>query len=227
MWRQGRQSCGWPLARYCWVSEKRCIRANHLDSRSGPRRLLRTAQQQSKTQRNCPRTETLKPAVFKHHRKRAPRTCQRRRMATQFRISVKREDAPAGHLDIAPGTVSTFLHRHVGEGDTVLVHTQEARMCSMRVAQTGWCSSAGARESLQYSACSTTSPGTLIAKFCGYTQHSRDSDSFAATVRALAASRSGIRCVTLYETIGPTDVQGRDYDAPGRISVELLPRISL
>lgn len=41
----------------------------------------------------------------------------------QFRISVKREDATAGHLDIAPGTVSTFLHRHVGEGDTVLVHT--------------------------------------------------------------------------------------------------------
>jgi hypothetical protein len=46
--------------------------------------------------------------------------------------------------------------------------------------------------------------------------------SFGAAVRALAASRSGIRCVTLYETIGPDDVQGKHFDAAGRISVELI-----
>ena len=51
---------------------------------------------------------------------------------------------------------------------------------------------------------------------------SRDSHSFGAAVRALAASRSGISCVTLYETIGPDDVQGKDFDASGRISVDLI-----
>src|SRR5262249_9653469 len=40
-----------------------------------------------------------------------------------FRISVKREDAPAGFPDTRPGTVSNFLHRLVREDDMVQVHT--------------------------------------------------------------------------------------------------------
>jgi nitric oxide dioxygenase len=43
-----------------------------------------------------------------------------------------------------------------------------------------------------------------------------------SAVRALAASRNGIRCITLYETVGPEDVQGTHFDAVGRISAELL-----
>jgi nitric oxide dioxygenase len=90
----------------------------------------------------------------------------------QFRISVKRKDAPAGHLGIRPGTISTFLHRLVGEGDTLLVHTPGGENVLDESSTNPVLLMSGARESLQYSACSSTSSSRLIVKFCGYTQRS-------------------------------------------------------
>jgi nitric oxide dioxygenase len=51
---------------------------------------------------------------------------------------------------------------------------------------------------------------------------SRDELAFGAAVRDLAASRSGVSCLTLVESAGPDDSGGRDFDAVGRISSELL-----
>lgn len=141
----------------------------------------------------------------------------------QFRITVKREDAPAGHLDVGPGAVSTFLHRLVGEGDTVLVHTPggenvlDESSTKPVVLMSGGAGITAVLGMLEYLAKHTDREVLWV-----HAAQSRDNDSFGATVRALAASRSGIRCVTLYETIGPGDVQGKDFDAAGRISVELL-----
>ena len=38
----------------------------------------------------------------------------------------------------------------------------------------------------------------------------------------MVASRSGIKRVTLYETVEPDDVRGKDFDVAGRINTELL-----
>jgi nitric oxide dioxygenase len=141
----------------------------------------------------------------------------------QLRISVKREDAPAGSLDIRPGTVSTFLHRFVREGDTVLVHTPggdfvlDESSTSPVVLMSGGAGITAVLGMLEHLA-----KGTDREVLWLHAARSRDNHSFGAAVRALAASRSGIRCVTLYETIGPDDVQGKHFDAAGRISVELI-----
>jgi nitric oxide dioxygenase len=141
----------------------------------------------------------------------------------QFRITVKREDAPAGSSDVPPGAVSTYLHRLVREGDTVLVHTPggnnvlDESSTSPVVLMSGGAGITAVLGMLEYLAKNTDREVLWV-----HTAKSRDSDSFGTTVRALAASRRGIRCIRFYETIGPDDVQGKDFDVAGRIDTELL-----
>jgi nitric oxide dioxygenase len=141
----------------------------------------------------------------------------------QFRISVKREDAPAGSLDIQPGAVSNFLHHLVREGDTVLVHTPggenvlDESSTSPVVLMSGGAGITAVLGMLEYLAKDSDREVLWL-----HAARSRDTDSFGTAVRALGASRSGVRCVTLYETVGPDDVQGKDFDVAGRINVELL-----
>jgi nitric oxide dioxygenase len=140
----------------------------------------------------------------------------------QLRISVKREDAPARSTDIQPGMVSTFLHR-VGEGDTLLVHApggnfilDESRADPV-VLMSGGAGVTAVLGILQHLASNTNREVLWV-----HATRSREDHAFGSAVRALAASRSGIRCITLYETVGPEDVQGTHFDAVGRISAALL-----
>jgi nitric oxide dioxygenase len=141
----------------------------------------------------------------------------------QFRISVKREDAPAGSSGIRQGMVSTYLHHLVREGDTVLVHTPggnnvlDDSSTSPVVLISGGAGITAVLGMLEYLAKNTDREILWV-----HAARSRDQDSFGPAVRALAASRSGIKRVTLYETIGPDDVRGEDFDVAGRINTELL-----
>jgi nitric oxide dioxygenase len=141
----------------------------------------------------------------------------------QFRISVKREDAPAGASHIPPGTVSTYLHHLLREGDTVLVHTPggdyvlDESSTSPVVLMSGGSGITAVLGMLEYLAKETYREVLWV-----HAARSRRDHSFGAAVRALAATRSGIRCITLYETVGPDDVQGRDFDVAGRINMELF-----
>lgn len=141
----------------------------------------------------------------------------------QFQISVRREDAPARSMDIQPGMVSTFLHRVVGEGDTLLVHTPggafvlDEGSVDPVVLMSGGAGITAVFRILQHLAGKTNREVLWM-----HATRSRQDDAFGPEVRALAASRSGIKCITIYETIGPEDVQGMHFDAIGRISAELL-----
>jgi nitric oxide dioxygenase len=141
----------------------------------------------------------------------------------QFRISVKREDAPAGSSGIRPGTVSNYLHNQVQEGDTVLVHMPggenvlDERSTSPVVLMSGGAGITAVLGMLEYLATDTDREVLWL-----HAARSRGEDSFGAAVRALEASRDGVRCLTLYEKVRPDDVQGKDFDVVGRINVELL-----
>jgi nitric oxide dioxygenase len=141
----------------------------------------------------------------------------------QLRISVKREDAPVGSSDIQPGMVSTFLHGVVGEGDTLLVHAPtgtfvlDESSADPVVLMSGGAGVTAVLGILQHLASNTDREVLWV-----HATRSREDHAFVWAVRALAASRSGIRCITLYETVGPDDVQGTHFDAVGRISAELL-----
>jgi nitric oxide dioxygenase len=141
----------------------------------------------------------------------------------QFRISVNREDAPAGSLNIRPGMMSSFLHRLVQEGDTLLVHAP----CGDFVLDESGTGpvvlmSGGAGITAVFSMLEHLARDTGRDVLWLHATRSREHHSFGAAVRALASSRSGIKCLTLYETIGPEDVHGEHFDVAGRISAELL-----
>ena len=141
----------------------------------------------------------------------------------QLRISVKREEAPAASIDIQPGLVSTFLHQDVGEGDGLLVHAPEGAFVldeggpSPVVLLSGGSGVTAVLCMMQYLVGHTTRDVLWV-----HATRSRDDHAFGPAVRELATTRSGIRCLTLFERVGPEDVQGKDFDAIGRISTALL-----
>jgi len=139
--------------------------------------------------------------------------------ADHYRISVKREAAPA--------LVSNFLHDHAVPG-TVLKVAAPAGDFFLNDPIAG-------------------RPVVLLSGGVGLTPMISMLDSIAAHgaqrptwfihgtrsgshhalkdhVRTLAASHDGINAVTFYEEPHPTDVEGRDYDHAGRISLEWLTR---
>ena len=141
----------------------------------------------------------------------------------QFRISVKQEDAPTGSPYMPPGTVSNYLHRNVQEGDTLLVHTPAGRfMVDERNAGPVVLMSGGSGITAVLGMFEHLVKNTSREVLWLHAARSREYHSFGGVVQALGALRGGLQCLTLYETVSVDDVQGRDFDAVGRISVELL-----
>ena len=140
----------------------------------------------------------------------------------QLRISVKREDAP-GSSGLPPGLVSTFLHRAVGEGDSLPLHVPEGVFVlddssdAPVVLLSGGSGVTAVLCMLQHLASRTTRDILWV-----HAARSGDEHAFGPEVRKLAASRSGIRSLTFFEQVGPQDVRGADFDAVGRISAELI-----
>ena len=140
-----------------------------------------------------------------------------------YRISVKRENAPAGVPGVPAGLASNLLHDTVGEGDTVLVHAPVGdfvldetsdRPVVLIAGGAGITAVLGMLEHL------VTNTGREVVVIRGV--RSRGHHAFAERVRGLARQRPGVRSVTLYEAVGPEDVQGEHYDAVGRTTAEAI-----
>ncbi|MDN3568540.1 NO-inducible flavohemoprotein [Paeniroseomonas aquatica] len=140
-----------------------------------------------------------------------------------YRISVKREDAPAGLSGVPAGLVSNFLHDTVTEGSTLLVHMPVGDFVLDEhgdrpvVLISGGAGITAVLAMLEELAMRTTRNVLML-----HAVRSRGHHAFAERVRALAASRTGIRSMTLYETVNSDDVPDEHYDAVGRITAEVI-----
>lgn len=144
-----------------------------------------------------------------------------------YRLSIKREPAPKGNPDVPPGLSSNFFHDHVDVGSTLRV---------------------GAPAGDFYLHDNRNGPVVLLSGGVGLTpmismlDHLVDQlrrrpiwfihgaqdgneHAFGAHVRELAQAHDNVTAHVVYAEAGPDDVEGRDFDATGFITISMLERL--
>ncbi len=140
-----------------------------------------------------------------------------------YRISVRREDAPAGAPNAPAGLVSGFLHDAVQENDTLLVHVPVGDFVLDETSDrpvvliSGGSGITAVLAMLEHLVANTQREVVMLRGVRSRARH-----PFAERVRELARQRPGVRSITLYEAVGPGDVQGEHYDAIGRTTAEAI-----
>lgn len=142
----------------------------------------------------------------------------------EWRISVRRENAPPGALDAPAGLVSGYLHHALQAGDFLHVHMPLGDFVlddgdAPVVLLSGGAGITAVLSMLEHLA--SPAGGTRETVFL-HAARSRAHHAFGPHVRALARARPGLRVGVAYEDAGPGDTAGTHYDAVGRITAELI-----
>jgi nitric oxide dioxygenase len=140
-----------------------------------------------------------------------------------YRISIKRETAPAHIAAAENGLISNHLHGSVHEGDTILAHVPQGDFVLRDTGKPVVLLSGGVGITpaiCMFEHLARSSSQTPVL-FIHATQQ-RSHHAFRDETRALAAGHPHARALVYYERVAPSDVQGRDYDVAGRISMDSL-----
>ncbi|HTJ26475.1 MAG TPA: NO-inducible flavohemoprotein [Candidatus Limnocylindria bacterium] len=141
----------------------------------------------------------------------------------EYRISVKREAAPAG-VPVAGGLVSNYLHEHVRTGDTLLVHAplgdfvldeESSRPIVLLSGGAGITPVMGMLEQL-----AATRSSRAIVFVHAATQRSHH--AFRDAVREIVSGLERARAVVFYERVSAEERRGEDYDETGLIDAARL-----
>lgn len=145
-----------------------------------------------------------------------------------YRISVKREDPPE-QLPYAPsGVASSFLHEEVSPGHVLELsppagdfyldgHPEEGSRRPL-VLLSGGVGLTPTVSMLEY----LVDRGRLPETWYVHAALSGRQHAMKQHICDLAAMNPAIRPVVFYEKPAPEDVPGRDYDQPGRVTIEWL-----
>jgi nitric oxide dioxygenase len=141
-----------------------------------------------------------------------------------YRITVKREGPPAEAPYAPPGVASNYLHEEVGPGCVVRVGPPAGEFFLDEETHrpiallSGGVGLTPTMSMLEHLVDRGTPPETwyVHAAPCGR-QH-----AMKRYVRDLAATNRAVHSVVFYEFPMPEDVRGRDYDLPGRLTMEWL-----
>lgn len=142
----------------------------------------------------------------------------------EWRISVRREDAPPGAPDAPVGLVSGHLHHTLQVGDMLHVHMPLGDFVlddsdAPVVLLSGGAGITAVLSMLEHLA--SPQGGAREAVFL-HAARSRAHHAFGPHVRALARARPGLHVAIAYEEVGLDDVAGAHHDAAGRITAELI-----
>lgn len=141
-----------------------------------------------------------------------------------YRISVKREDAPACPPDAPPGLVSNWLHDIVREGDLLDVHMPLGDF----VLQPGThpivllSGGSGITAVLSMLEHLTGEAGDTREVVFLHSARHRGQHAFGSHVRALARRRPGVRVAVFYDEAGPGDEPGVHHDGVGRLTPDRI-----
>lgn len=147
--------------------------------------------------------------------------------AGHYRLSIKREPAPADQPGAPAGLASNFMHDHVVEGSVLQVRPPSGDFvlradgkgpvvllsggvgCTPMISMLTAVADAGAGRDIWF-----------IHGVRNGTEH-----AFGALVRDLAAAHDNIHTHVSYSRPAPDDVRGRDYDRAGHVDVGLLEEL--
>jgi len=140
-----------------------------------------------------------------------------------YRISVKREDAPEDAPYAPPGMVSSYLHREVGPGsvlsvsapagDFFLADDDHGRPVVLLSAGVGLTPLVCMLDAL-------LDRGDSREIWFVHAALSGRQHALGKHVKDVATELEHVRAVTFYEFPGEDDEVGRDYDLPGRITMD-------
>ncbi len=145
----------------------------------------------------------------------------------RYRLTVKREPAPRDQPDLPPGLGSNYLH------DSVEV---ESVLCAREPRGEFWLDPKDDRPVVLLSGGVGLTPMIAMLNAIVQAGSSRPTWFIHATrngrehalgdhVRRLAAEHDNVHAYVCYDEPDPEDAQGRDYDAPGRVTLELLQEL--
>jgi ferredoxin-NADP reductase/MOSC domain-containing protein YiiM/ferredoxin len=137
--------------------------------------------------------------------------------AGYYRIAVKREPE---------GAASRYLHTRLSQGDQIDVAAPRGAFILDGTSTPVLLISAGIGATpvlAMLHALAEQSSGREVWWLCGARNSSEH--PFATEARSLLASLSGARSYVTYSRPGPTDVVGRDFDRPGRLTSALLAEL--
>ena len=141
-----------------------------------------------------------------------------------YRISVKREEAPASAPDAPPGLVSSHLHDAAQEGGILDVHMPLGDFVLRPgtrpvVLLSGGSGITAVLSMLEH----LTGPGggAREVAFLHAARH-RGHHAFGSHVRELARRRPGVRVAVLYGEAGPADEPGVHHDLVGRLTADII-----
>ncbi len=147
--------------------------------------------------------------------------------AGHYRLSIKREPAPADEPELEPGVSSNFMHDHVAEGTVVELRAPGGDFvlrpegkgpvvllsggvgCTPMISMLSAIADAGAAREVWF-----------IHGVKNGAEH-----AFGSFVRALAAERPNIHVHIRYSRPGPADEAGRDFDSTGHVDMDLLRQL--
>lgn len=144
--------------------------------------------------------------------------------AEGYRISVKREPAPEGQPEALPGLASGWLHAHARPGTVLQVappageFVLEAQAEGPVVLVSGGVGLTPMVSMLETIAANNDGRPTWYV----HAARSGRVHAMGERVRRLAAGAPNISLRSFYETPGVEDVQGRDFDEQGLITVDWL-----
>ncbi len=141
-----------------------------------------------------------------------------------YRISVKREAAPADAPGAPPGLVSNWLHDAVHEGDLLDVHMPLGDFVLQPGTRPVVLLSGGSGITAVLSMLEHLTKhdgGERDVVFLHAARH-RGHHAFGSHVRALARRRPGVRVAVLYGEAGPEDELGVHHDAVGRVTANVI-----
>ena len=144
-----------------------------------------------------------------------------------YRVSIKREPAPADQPELSPGLSSSYFHDHVEPGARLRVGAPRGKF---------HLDPDGERALVLLSAGVGLTPmiSMLNAVVAGgsdrpvwfiHGARNRREHAMAAHVRRLAEENANVHVHVVYSRPDAADVEGRDYDDRGHIEVALLKRL--
>ena len=144
--------------------------------------------------------------------------------ACHYRLSIKREPAPADQPDLPPGISSNYFHDHVQVGTKLQVRVPSGQF-ALRPRGKGpvllLSGGVGCTPMIAMLNAIVDAGSTRNVWFVHGVRHRRE-HAIGGHVRAVAQAHDNIRAHICYSRPDDGDVLGEDYDSAGHVTAELL-----
>ena len=144
-----------------------------------------------------------------------------------YRISIKRETAPAHQPDAPPGLSSNYFHQQVEPGTKLCVRAPRGEYWLDPDDDTAvvlLSAGVGITPMVSMLNAIVAAASTRTVWFVHGTRNGRE-HAMAAPLRRLADENENIHLHIHYSQPDPEDVEGRDYDAAGHVTIQALQHL--